>query len=61
MKDLDKKSNTQLLELRYTLSQDFYRVKDETLKKYDQMKGIESLYNAVNRELKNRGVDVREE
>jgi ribosome biogenesis protein Tsr3 len=58
MKGLDKKSNTQLLELRFKLGQDFYRVKEETIKKYDHMKNIEKVYNSVNEELKNRGVDV---
>jgi hypothetical protein len=58
MKGLDKKSNSQLLELRYNLAQDFYRVKEETIKKYDHMKSIERVYNAINVELKNRGVDV---
>jgi len=58
MKGLDKKSNTQLLELRFKLGQDFYRVKEETIKKYDHMKNIEKVYNSINEELKNRGVDV---
>ena len=58
MKGLDKKSNTQLLELRFKLGQDFYRVKKETIKKYDHMKNIEKVYNSINEELKNRGVDV---
>jgi hypothetical protein len=58
MKGLDKKSNSQLLELRFSLAQDFYKVKEETIKKYDHMKAIERVYNAVNEELKNRGVDV---
>lgn len=58
MKDLDKKSNVQLMELRYNLAQDFYRVKEETIKRYDQMKTIEKVYNAINEELKKRGVDV---
>lgn len=58
MKDLDKKSNVQLMELRYNLAQDFYRVKGETIKRYDQMKTIEKVYNAINEELKKRGVDV---
>jgi ribosome biogenesis protein Tsr3 len=55
---LDKKSNAQLLELRFKLGQDFYRVKEETIKKYDHMKNIEKVYNSINEELKNRGVDV---
>jgi ribosome biogenesis protein Tsr3 len=58
MKGLDKKSNAQLLELRFKLGQDFYRVKEETIKKYDHMKNIEKVYNSINEELKNRGVDV---
>jgi ribosome biogenesis protein Tsr3 len=58
MKGLDKKSNTQLLELRFKLGQDFYRVKEETIKKYDHMKNIEKVYNSINEELKNIGVDV---
>ena len=61
MKGLDKKSNTQLLELRFKLGQDFYRVKEETIKKYDHMKNIEKVYNSINEELKNRGVDVGKE
>lgn len=58
MKGLDKKSNSQLLELRFSLAQDFYKVKEETIKKYDHMKNIEKVYNSINEELKNRGVDV---
>lgn len=61
MKNVDKKSNKQLLELRYNLAQDFYKVKEETIKKYDHMKAIERVYNAINEELKKRGIDVGQE
>lgn len=61
MKGLNKKSNSQLLELRFRLAQDFYRVKEETIKKYDHMKNIENVYNLVTEELKNRGIDVGKE
>ncbi len=61
MKGLDKKSNSQLLELRYNLAQDFYKVKEDTIKKYDHMKAIERVYKAICEELKNRGVDVSKE
>jgi len=61
MKGLNKKSNSQLLELRFNLAQDFYRVKEETIKKYDHMKNIEKVYNLITEELKNRGIDVGKE
>ncbi len=56
MKDLDKKSNTQLNELKFKLAQDFYRVKEETIKKYDHMRKIKEVYEMVLQELKNRNL-----
>jgi len=56
MKDLDKKSNAQLNELKFKLAQDFYRVKEETIKKYDHMRKIKEVYEMVLQELKNRNL-----
>jgi hypothetical protein len=57
MENLDKKSNSQLLELKVRLTQDFYRVKQETITKYNHMENIQKVYNEVILELKNRGVE----
>lgn len=57
MKDLDKKSNSQLLELKVKLAQDFYRVKDETIKKYDHLQNVKKVYEMVLLELKNRNLE----
>jgi len=56
MKNLDKKSNTQLGELKFKLAQDFYRVKDESLKKYDHLQKIKEAYEMVLKELKSRNL-----
>lgn len=58
MKNLDKKSNKELLELRYKLAQDFELVRSELIKKYNHWRNIESVYSSVLQELKNRNVDV---
>lgn len=57
MKDLNKKSNSQLLELKVKLAQDFYRVKDETIKKYDHLQNVKKVYEMVLLELKNRNLE----
>lgn len=57
MNDLEKKSNTQLLDLKVRLAQDFYRVKDETIKKYDHLQNIQKVYEMVLLELKNRNLE----
>lgn len=57
MKDLDKKSNAQLLELKFKLSEDFYIVKSETIKKYDHLQNLKKVYEVVLLELKNRNVE----
>jgi hypothetical protein len=57
MKDLNKKSNSQLLELKVKLAQDFYRVKDETIKKYDHLQNVKRVYEMVLLELKNRNLE----
>ena len=57
MKDLDKKSNAQLLELKFKLSEDFYIVKTETIKKYDHLQNLKKVYEMVLLELKNRNVE----
>jgi|TARA_R110000868_G_scaffold15938_12_gene72169 hypothetical protein len=56
MKDLDKKSNTQLSELKFKLAQDFYLAKKETLLKYDHLQKIKEVYGIVLQELKNRNL-----
>jgi hypothetical protein len=56
MENLDKKSNTQLGELKFKLAQDFYRVKDESLKKYDHLQKIKKAYEMVLKELKSRNL-----
>jgi hypothetical protein len=58
MKGLDKKSNSQLLELRVKLSQDFELVRSELIQKYDHWRNIEKVYLSVLQELKNRNIDV---
>ena len=56
MENLDKKSNAQLGELKFKLAHDFYRVKDESLKKYDHLQKIKEAYEMVLKELKNRNL-----
>ena len=58
MKGLDKKSNSQLLELRVKLAQDFELVRNELIQKYDHWRNIEKVYSEVLKELKNRNIDV---
>ncbi len=57
MNDLEKKSNSQLLDLKVRLTQDFYRVKEETIKKYDHLQNIQKVYEMVLLELKNRNIE----
>ena len=57
MNDLEKKSNSQLLDLKVRLKQDFYRVKEETIKKYDHLQNIQKVYEMVLLELKNRNIE----
>jgi hypothetical protein len=57
MNDLEKKSNSQLLDLKVRLAQDFYRVKEETIKKYDHLQNIQKVYEMVLLELKNRNIE----
>lgn len=56
MKDLDKKSNSELYDLKFKLGQDFYIVKDELIKKYDHLQNIKNVYDMVLVELKNRNL-----
>lgn len=57
MNDLEKKSNSQLLDLKVRLAQDFYRVKEETIKKYNHLQNIQKVYEMVLLELKNRNIE----
>jgi hypothetical protein len=58
MKNLEKKSNTELLELRVKLTQDFELVRKELIQKYDHWRNIEKVYKSILQELKNRNIDV---
>ena len=56
MKDLDKKSNNDLLTLRQETKTKFEEVRLEVVKVYDYWKHLEKEYNTINKELKNRGL-----
>lgn len=45
------------MELKFNLAQDFYRVKEETIKKYDHLQNIKKAYEMVLLELKNRNLE----
>jgi hypothetical protein len=56
MKDLDKKSNNELLTLRKETKDKYEEVRLEVVKVYDYWKYLEVEYNTVNKELSNRGL-----
>ena len=56
MKDLDKKSNNELVTLRQETKDKFEEVRLEVVKVYDYWKHLEQEYHMVNKELTNRGL-----
>ena len=56
MKDLDKKSNNELLTLKKETKDKFEEVRLEVVKVYDYWKHLEMEYYKINDELKNRGL-----
>lgn len=56
MKDLDKKSNTELLKLKHDLSEEFEKVKIDVVKVYDYWKFVEEQYHDVNNEIRKRNI-----
>ena len=56
MKDLDKKSNNELLTLRKEKEDKFEEVRLEVVKVYDYWKHIEGEYLEVNKEITKRGL-----
>jgi hypothetical protein len=56
MKDLDKKSNNDLLSLKKELGDKFEEVRIEVVKVYDYWESIKLDYSKVNNELRKRGL-----
>lgn len=56
MKDLDKKSNNDLVTLKQEKKDKFEEVRLEIVKLYDYWKHIESEYYTIDKELTNRGL-----
>jgi len=56
MKDLNKKSNNDLLTLKKETKDKFEEVRLEVVKVYDYWKYLEKEYNIINKELTNRGL-----
>ena len=56
MKDLDKKSNNELLTLRKEKQDKFEEVRLEVVKVYDYWQHLKGEYHMVNNELKKRGL-----
>ncbi len=56
MKDLDKKSNNELLTLRQDTKDKFEEYRLEVVKVYDYWKHLEEEYHKINNEIKNRGL-----
>tara|TARA_B100000900_G_C20152879_1_gene542619 strand:+ start:384 stop:557 length:174 start_codon:yes stop_codon:yes gene_type:complete len=57
MKDLDKKSNTKLMELKLNLAKDYERVRIELINKLEHWESIKRVYEGVIGELKNRNLE----
>ena len=57
MNDLEKKSNSQLLDLKVRLAHDFEGVKEDKIKKYNHVQNIQKVYGMVLLELKNRNIE----
>ena len=56
MKDLEKKTNTDLLRLKKELNDEFETVKLEVVRVYDYWKTVEDTYRTVDNEIKKRGI-----
>lgn len=56
MKNLDKKTNNELLTLRKETKDKFEEVRLEVVKVYDYWKHLENEYLILNKELNNRGL-----
>jgi hypothetical protein len=56
MKDLDKKSNSELLTLKKETRDKYEEVRLEVVKVYDYWKFLEKEYHKINKELGNRGL-----
>jgi hypothetical protein len=56
MDNLDKKSNKDLLDLKYRLSKDFETIRMELLRKQEHWDAVKEAYNKVNNELRKRNV-----
>jgi hypothetical protein len=57
MKNLDKKSNADLNDLKFKLSQDFELLRKELIVKHRQWLKIKEVYGEVIKELKNRNLE----
>lgn len=57
MKDLDKKSNKELQELKFKLSQDFELIRKELIMKHRHWMRVKEVYSDVMSELKNRNLE----
>jgi hypothetical protein len=56
MKDLDKKSNKDLLDLKQRLGKDFETIRKELINKHDHWMAVQEAYNEVHSELKKRNI-----
>ena len=56
MKDLDKKSNKDLLDLKQRLGNDFETLRKELIHKHDHWVIVQETYNEVYSELKKRNI-----
>jgi len=57
MKNLDKKSNTNLMELKLNLAKDYEIVRKELMHKLEHWESIKRVYESVLVELKNRNLE----
>tara|TARA_R110001592_G_scaffold53687_6_gene164686 strand:+ start:377 stop:550 length:174 start_codon:yes stop_codon:yes gene_type:complete len=57
MKNLDKKSNTNLMELKLNLAKDYELVRHELKHKLEHWESIKRVYESVLTELKNRNLE----
>jgi len=58
IKDINKKSNKELLELKVKLREDYEFVRLELLKKSNHWSNIKENYSIVIKELKDRGIEI---
>lgn len=56
MNNLDKKSNKDLLDLKYRLSKDYETIRMELLRKQEHWDAVREAYNKVNNELRKRNI-----